>query len=102
MSQFVHVVNFWLKKELSDADILAFEQGVQSLGQIHSLKSFHVGRPAPTDRPVIDKTYDYCLVCSFENKADHDSYQEDPIHDLFRDQCAKYWDKVLIYDSIGV
>jgi len=102
MSKFVHVVNFWLKKDLSEVDRAAFIKGVTSLGQIKNLASFHVGRPASTDRPVIDSSYDYALVCTFDNLAEHDSYQTDAIHDAFRDQCAQYWDKVLIYDSISI
>ncbi|SEA16186.1 Stress responsive A/B Barrel Domain [Arachidicoccus rhizosphaerae] len=102
MSKFVHVVNFWLKKELDATGRAAFVKGVNSLGQIKNLAAFHVGEPAPTDRPVIDRSYDYALVCTFENQEDHDLYQTDPIHDAFRDNCAQYWDKVLIYDSIGI
>lgn|SRR5690348_9502440 len=97
--QFVHVVNFWLKKGLTPADIRQFEKGVRSLGQIRTLQLFHLGTPADTDRPVIDRSYDYCLVCVFSDKAAHDSYQVDPIHDRFREDCSPFWEKVLIYDS---
>lgn len=102
MSKFVHVVNFWLKKDITQKDRADFTKGLTSLEKITSLASFHVGQPAPTERPVIDRSYDYCLVCTFDTAADHDAYQTDPIHDDFRDNCAKYWDKVLIYDSIGI
>lgn len=100
--QFVHVVNFWLKSDSSTADREKFEIGVKSLGTIESVSSFHLGIPAPTDRPVIDRSYDYCLVCTFKNQADHDAYQVDPIHDIFRNTCSIYWDKVLIFDSISI
>ena len=102
MGLFVHVVNFWLKKDITEAGRKEFIEGATSLGQIKTLASFHIGQPAPTDRPVIDRSYDYCLVCSFKNKQDHDAYQQDPIHDQFRDTCAQFWDKVLIYDSIAL
>ncbi len=100
--QFAHVVNFWLKKGLMPGDIQQFEKGVRSLGQIKTLKLFHLGKPADTDRPVIDRSYDYCLVCIFNDKAGHDAYQVDPIHDRFRVECSPYWEKVLIYDSEAV
>lgn len=102
MGKFMHVVNFWLKQGISETDRAAFVKGVTRLGTIKDLSSFHVGKPAPTDRPVIDRSYDYCLVCTFDAKEQHDAYQVDPIHDDFRDNCAQYWDKVLIYDSIGL
>ena len=53
---FVHVVNFWLKKDLSEADRQKFVEGVKSLGNIESIKTFSVGPPAATDRPVIDRS----------------------------------------------
>lgn len=102
MGKFVHVVNFWLKQGINDADRAAFVKGVTSLGTIKDLSAFHVGIPAPTDRPVIDRSYDYCLVCAFDSKEQHDAYQIDPIHDDFREHCARYWEKVLIYDSIEI
>lgn len=96
---FVHVVNFWLKKGLSEHEIQAFEIGVKSLAQIESIKDFNVGKPAKTERPVIDRSYDYCLLTTFEGEAGHDYYQTAPIHLEFIKNCAQYWDRILIYDS---
>jgi len=96
---FVHVVNFWLKKGLSKEDIALFEAGVQSLGTVETVIQFNVGKPAGTDRPVIDRSYDYCLLTVFNDEAGHDFYQVAPIHLEFIKNCAHLWDKVLIYDS---
>lgn len=98
--KFKHIVLFWLKPGISDTDKAAFEKGVKSLGTITSLSDYYLGYPASTDRPVIDSSYDYSLVCTFTDQKAHEAYQADPIHDLFRDTCAVYWDKVLIYDSV--
>lgn len=99
---FVHVVNFWLKKGLSEADILKFEVGVNTLAEVETVDVFSVGKPANTDRPVIDRSYDYCLVITFENISGHDIYQTHPIHLKFIEDCASLWDKVLIYDSESI
>lgn len=98
--KFAHIVNFWLRKDLSAEERSQFEAGVRSLGTIETVDFFHLGTPASTDRPVIDRSYDYCLVCIFKNQDDHDAYQVDPIHDRFRETCGPLWDKVLIYDSV--
>ena len=100
--RFAHVVNFWLKKNLSQQQVQQFEEGVASLGTIKTVRFFHLGKPASTNRPVIDRSYDYCLLCVFNNQADHDAYQVDPIHDRFRETCSPLWDKVLIYDSVSL
>jgi len=99
---FVHVVNFWLKKGLSTDDIQKFEVGVSSLADIDTVDVFSVGKPANTDRPVIDRSYDYCLLTTFETEAGHDVYQTHPIHLKFIEDCASLWDKVLIYDSESI
>ncbi|NIG52339.1 Dabb family protein [Chitinophaga sp. Cy-1792] len=97
--KFVHVVNFYLKPGLSAEDIKRFEAGVSSLGGIEEISVFNVGKPASTDRPVIDKSYSYCLICVFANQDAHDVYQVHPIHLNFVDNCNQYWEKVVIFDS---
>ena len=96
---FFHVVNFWLKVGLSAEDEAKFLAGVKTLGQIDTLKVFSVGKPAETDRPVIDRSYSYCLVTAFDDEAGHDIYQEAPVHLKFIADCAHLWERVLIYDS---
>lgn len=96
---FVHSVYFWLRPDLTEAESKAFWEGVHSLTTIESVKWGFVGTPAATDRPVIDRSYSCKLVVAFDDVAGHDFYQEDPIHDRFRKECAPYWTKVLIYDA---
>jgi hypothetical protein len=96
---FVHVVNFWLKKDLTEAQHQQFVDGVKSLGAIESLVTFNVGKPADTNRPVIDNSYDYCELTIFNDLAGHDLYQDHPIHVKFVEECNHLWEKVLIYDS---
>lgn len=98
---FVHSVYFWLKPDLSDEDVANYVAGVKSLLTIKDVKTGFVGTPASTDRPIIDRSYSYALITMFEDKAGHDAYQVDPIHDKFREDCEQYWDKVVIYDSEG-
>ena len=95
---FVHSVYFWLKRDLSSEQIAAFEKDLNALQEIETVKQVHIGNPAPTDRPIIDRTYDYALILAFENKADHDTYQTHPIHDAFVGNNAQHFLKVQIYD----
>ncbi|TAH27330.1 MAG: Dabb family protein [Cytophagales bacterium] len=95
----VHVVFFWLKKNLSESDKAKFVQGIESIAAVKSLKGFHVGAPAPTaKRPSIDDSYDFGLYTSFENIAGHDEYQKDPIHLQFLENCKHLWESVKVYD----
>ena len=95
---FVHCVYFWLRDDLTAEERQRFTQGLQSLTEIEGVKEGYVGTPASTDRPVIDRSYAYALVVVFEDQAAHDAYQEDEVHDAFRDTCAALWTDVRIYD----
>lgn len=97
---FVHHVFFWLKENLSMADIQKFEEGVKSLLNIDTVKFADVGKPASTDRPIIERTYSYSLLTVFDNKEGHDAYQPpNEIHKKFVEECSHLWTRVLIYDS---
>lgn len=99
---FVHVVNFWLKKGLSTEQINHFESCVKSLAGVETIETFSVGKPADTDRPVIDRSYDYCLLTTFADADGQDVYQVHPIHLQFIADCSTLWEKVLIYDSESI
>ena len=94
---FVHSVYFWLKKGLSQEELKKFVDRGEALKKISSVRQGYFGTPAATDRPVIDRSYSYGLVVSFDDAKGHDAYQVDPIHDRFR-ELAPLWDKVIIYD----
>jgi hypothetical protein len=95
---FIHCVYFWLKPDLSAEQRRRFEEGVKSLAKVPAAVHCWVGTPASTDRPIIDKTYSYGLVVAFKDKAGHDAYQVDPIHDAFAAACKEFWIQVRIYD----
>ncbi len=96
---FVHHVFFWLKDELETQDIQKFEEGVSTLPSIEHVHFGEVGKPAKTNRPVIERSYSYSLLLVFKNETDHDNYQIHPVHKVFIDNCSHLWSKVLIYDS---
>jgi hypothetical protein len=101
IGMFVHTVYFWLRPDLTEAERQAFVAGARSLTTIDTVRHGWLGTPASTDRPVIDRSYSYGLVVAFDDKAGHDAYQDHPTHDRFRDACGRFWQKVVIYDSVG-
>jgi len=97
---FVHSVYFWLREDLSEFDVQRFKQGLSSLTSIKGVKNGFVGAPAPTYRPVIDRSYSYALILTFENQHAHDHYQQDDVHERFRRDCSSLWSQVLIFDCV--
>lgn len=96
----VHHVLFWLKADTTDAQKDAFRKGLESLEKVETIRSFHVGTPAPIERPVVDVTYTFSLAVSFDDLAGHDVYQVHPIHKAFLEEFRPFFEKVVIYDSI--
>ena len=98
---FVHAVYFWLRSDLTGEDEERFAAGLRALCAIEVVERSHVGVPARTDRPVIERSYSRALVLAFADEAAHDAYQVHPAHDRFRAECGGYWTAVRIYDSVG-
>ena len=99
---FLHHVFFWLKNPEDPESQKVFEKALQELGTIETIKWLHIGKPADTDRDVIDNTYQYSFLAGFSDKAGHDVYQAHPVHDKFRNEYSHLWTKVLIYDSVNL
>ena len=98
---FVHSVYFWLREGLSDSELATFKKLLNDLTGIDTVRHSFIGVPASTDRPIIDRSYSYGLVLSFDDKAGHDIYQDHEVHERFRQQCNSLWSKVVIYDFVG-
>ena len=101
-NMFIHHVYFYLNNPDSKEDLAALVKGLEGLKKIKNYKLVHIGKPADTDRPVIDKSYAVSWLCIFENKAEQDKYQVDPIHLDFIEKCKHLWSKVVVYDSVDV
>jgi hypothetical protein len=96
---FIHHVYFWLKNHDSKEDRDKLVAGLKKLSAVKTIKSFHIGEPAATNRDVIDRSYNISWCLFFDNKANQDSYQTDPIHLNFVKENSDLWTKVVVYDS---
>ena len=99
---FVHHVYFWLKDPGNKEDLEKLVEGIKTLGTIKDIQLFHIGKPADTNREVIDVSYAASLLLCFENRKHQDNYQVDPIHLKFVERCSDLWEKVIVYDSIDL
>jgi len=101
-NKFIHHVYFWLKNADSAADRAKLVEGLKKLSKVKTIKMFHIGQPADTNRDVIDRSYAVSWFVLFDNAADQASYQTDPIHLKFVEECSNLWTKVIVYDSVDV
>ncbi|MBT8221245.1 MAG: Dabb family protein [Bacteroidia bacterium] len=97
---FIHTVFFYLNNEVYDEALADFELGLAKLADIKSVSNLRFGKPAMTERDVVDNDYGYALIVEFEDAAAHDAYQIDPIHLEFSEAHEHLWAEVKVYDSI--
>jgi hypothetical protein len=95
---FVHHVLFWLNDK---PDRQKFVDGLKKLTVITSIRDIHIGITADTHGGPIDDSYDVSLLILFNNQADHDLYEVDPVHQDFIAQYGKLCSKVVAQDSIN-
>lgn len=101
LDYFVHHVYFWLKKPATRETRVKFEKGLKELFTIETIVGKHLGTPATTDHGVIDSSYSYSLLLTFNSKEDQEIYQTHPTHLKFIADCEDLWEKVVVYDSIS-
>ncbi|TDB65158.1 Dabb family protein [Arundinibacter roseus] len=98
---FVHHVFFYLKNPDSAQDEAKLLEGLEKLSKVSTIQMVHIGRPASTNRSVIEKGYAVSWLCFFKNLIEEEMYQTDPIHLKFVEDYAHLWEKVVVYDSVG-
>ena len=94
----IHNVYIWLKDHLNQTDVTAFEQNLKALIDDPCVQSGYYGKPAATDRPVVENTYAYGLVLIFEDLAAHDRHQKGSAHMQLVAQHRDKWTKVIVHD----
>lgn len=97
---FVHHVYFWLKNAGSTADLEQLKKGLQSLTKIETIGMYQIGKPAATNRDVIDRSYSVSWMLVFDNLEDEEIYQHHPLHLKFVEDCSQLWTKIVVYDSV--
>jgi hypothetical protein len=97
---FIHHVYFWLSESENAGHKRLLIEGLKKLSSVSTIQRFHIGEPANTSREVIDSSYSVSWILIFNNATDQDSYQVDPIHLRFVEECKHLWNRVVVYDSV--
>ncbi|WP_395339324.1 Dabb family protein [Ningiella sp. W23] len=101
-SNFAHTVYFWLKNPDNPEDRRAFETSLQTfLDNSQFAKTNFIGIPPEASRDVVDGSFTYSLIVTFESAQAQQNYQDEPAHKLFVDKASALWEKVIVYDSVN-
>ena len=97
---FMHVVFFWLVDDSEETHKNFMSELRKFIDKVDLIQTKHIGAPADTDREVIDSTWTYSLILSFDSKKEQDLYQEHQLHKNFIKNASSLWKKVQVYDSV--
>ncbi len=96
---FSHVVIFWTDPANPKAAEELIAGAKKYLAPIPGIVHFHVGRMTPSQRPVVDQSYQVALNVVFDGKQSQDNYQVHPLHVDFVEKVFKpVCKKVVVYD----
>ncbi|MGB5435407.1 MAG: Dabb family protein [Maribacter sp.] len=102
-ANFAHTVYFWLQNPDSQEDRTAFETSLQKFMD-HSAyaKTKYIGISPKPSRDVVDGSFTYALIVTFESAEAQQKYQDEAAHKLFIEESSHLWTKVIVYDSTGI
>jgi hypothetical protein len=96
---FSHVVIFWTRPEIPDAAEQLLAGAERYLRPIDGVLSFHVGRMSPSERGVVDQSYQVALNLVFPSKEAERAYQVHPLHLEFVEKVFKpCCQRAVVYD----
>ncbi|HLT86457.1 MAG TPA: Dabb family protein [Sphingobacterium sp.] len=97
----LHSVYFWLKDDITEEEEQDFLNFFEELRKVPGVQTLQYGKPAPTNpRPVVDNSFQYNLVVTFQNMDDINTYETHPAHISAAEQYSKYWTNVEVRDVV--
>ncbi|NRA51094.1 MAG: Dabb family protein [Phaeodactylibacter sp.] len=97
---FAHIVLFWMEGQSEETKATFRAEMEGFIKSSAYAQSMHIGTPAGTNRSVVDNSYSFCLIVTFDSKKEHDLYQKEQVHLDFIEQTKGLWSKIQIYDSV--
>jgi len=102
-ANFAHTVYFWLANPDNQEDRTAFETSLKKfLNNSAYAKTNFIGTPPRASRDVVDGSFTYSLIATFESADAQQKYQDEAPHKLFIEESSHLWTKVIVYDSTGL
>ena len=91
----------WLKKAGSTRDRAQLVRATKNLQKSTGLiTSVRYGRPVPSDRPVVDDTFDLAIFMRFADRQALAAFEKHPAHQKAKAEILQpLARKVLIYDA---
>ena len=100
---FAHTVYFWFKEPDNEAHKSKFEASLKNfMNNSKYAKTKFIGTAPNASRDVVDGSFTYSLIVTFESAEAQKSYQNEAAHLVFVEECKGLWKSVIVYDSNGI
>jgi len=94
-----HVVLIWLNEPGNQQHLERVIEVTQQLKVIPEIKLLHVGTSIPSDRKIVDDSFDVGIYMTFSNVDDMERYLTHPKHvDAVKTTLKPLASKILVYD----
>lgn len=94
-----HVVMFWQKKPGNLQDRQKITDAMDRLRVIEGITFLDYGTAVPSDRPVVDDSFDVALLVRFKNVDALHAYESDPRHTKeVKEVLLPLTKKIQVYD----
>lgn len=98
---YFHYLLFWLKPELTEAQVKDFQNFFEGLKKLPYVKNVRYGGPAnSTPRPVIDNSFTYNASMEFDSLEDLETYGKLDGHLALVAKYKPFFNKMMVHDSV--
>jgi len=98
-TKIVHVVLLWLKEPNNEEHIRNVITATKELEQIPEIQELQVGKSIPSDRPIVDDSFDVGLTMIFDSQQSLERYLVHPKHKAaVKSVLRPLTSKILVYD----
>ncbi|SFD19474.1 Dabb family protein [Flavobacterium phragmitis] len=100
---YFHYLLFWLKPELTPAQVEDFANFFEGLKKLPYVKNVRYGKPAnSTPRPVMDNSFTYNASMEFDSLEDLETYGKLDGHLALVAQYKPFFNKMMVHDSVYI
>ncbi|OQX72361.1 MAG: hypothetical protein B6D61_13840 [Bacteroidetes bacterium 4484_249] len=94
-----HIALFWLNEPGDQSTIKRITDASKSFSDIPGVLNVVVGTSVPSDRPVVDDSFDVAVIITFSDEQAYHNYLKNPKHLNAVEHLLKHFvRKIIVYD----
>lgn len=98
-SKLHHIVMVWFNDNISEEEQKTIRKASYELKNISGILSLELGTAIPSERAIVDDSFDLGIVMTFRDQATMQAYLDHPHHKAFIKQHIKgKTKKLIVYD----